>query len=75
MIADITVAQSGVPINNKRAICSTLPTGQTAKLMIRPNYPVNLTIENIATKFLIRFDDPSYYYGNGTQGSRVPQND
>jgi hypothetical protein len=65
MANDITVAISGIAINNKRAICSTLPTGETAKLLVRPNYPVNLTIENIQDKFNERFDDPSYYYGMG----------
>jgi len=64
MANDIQVIASGVAINNKRAICSTLPTGESAKLMVRPNYPVNLTIENIQDKFDDRFDDPSYYYGN-----------
>lgn len=65
MANDITTAISGVAINNKRAICSTLRTGQTAKLLIRPNFPVNLKIENIESKFDNRFDDPSYYYGIG----------
>lgn len=69
MAIDIIAIQSGVPINNKSAICSTLPTGASSKLVIRPNYPVSLTIENIEEKFTNRFDDPSYYYGDGTQGS------
>lgn len=64
MANDITVAISGVEINNKRAICSTLPTGETAKLMVRPNYPVNLTIANIESKFDNRFDEPRYYSGD-----------
>jgi hypothetical protein len=55
MANDITTAVSGVAINNKRAICSTLPTGQTSKLVVRPNFPVNLTIENIESKFDNRF--------------------
>lgn len=65
MANDITVAISGIAINDKRAVCSTLPTGETAKLLVRPNYPVNLTIENIQDKYDDRFDDPSYYYGVG----------
>jgi|688.fasta_scaffold17291_13 hypothetical protein len=69
MAIDIIVAQSGQPINNKSAICSTLPTGGYSKLIVRPNFPVNLTIQNIEQKFTNRFDDPSYYHGNGTQGS------
>jgi hypothetical protein len=64
MAADITVAISGIDINDNRAVCSTLPTGQTSKLLIRPNYPVNLTIVNIENKFDNRFDDPRYYSGD-----------
>lgn len=63
MANDITVVNTGLPINNKRAVCSTTQTGQSAKLLIRPNFPVNLTIEKIQSKFNNRFDDPSYYYG------------
>lgn len=64
MANDITVAISGIDINDKRAVCSTLPTGETAKLLLRPNYPVDLTIENIEAKFTDRFDDPRYYTGD-----------
>ena len=69
MANDITVAISGVSINDKRAVCSTLPTGKSAKLLVRSNYPLDLTISNLQSKFANRFDDPSYYYGDGTQGS------
>lgn len=69
MGADIAVVTSGVPINNQTAVCSALPTGKYSKHIVRLNYPINLTIENIAEKFTNRFDDPSYYYGNSTQGS------
>jgi len=68
-MSDINAIVSGIAINNKKAICSTLPTGFSAKLFIRPNQPKDLTIENIENKFKDRFDDPSYYYGDGTQGS------
>lgn len=64
MATDITTAISGVAINNKRAICSTLPTGETAKLLVRANFPVNLTIENIENLYDNRFDDPRYYTGD-----------
>jgi hypothetical protein len=64
MANDIMTAISGLPINNKRAVCSTLPTGESAKLVIRPNFPVSLTIENIQDKFDDRFDDPRYYTGD-----------
>jgi hypothetical protein len=64
MANDIQAAISGVAINNKRAVCSTLPTGETAKLLVRPDYPKNLTIENIQDKYDNRFDDPRYYQGD-----------
>lgn len=66
---DISAIISGVAINDKRSICSTQPTGFSAKLLVRDNYPADLTIENIENKFIDRFDDPSYYYGDGTQGT------
>ena len=66
---DISAIVSGIAINDKRAVCSTLPTGYSAKLLIRDNHPKNLTIENIENKFVNRFDDPSYYYGDGEQGT------
>lgn len=58
MANDITVAISGVPINNKNAVCSTLPTGATAKQLVRPSYPLDLTIENIQSKY-----DNKFYNG------------
>ena len=64
MANDIITSISGLPINNKRAICSTQPTGATAKLLIRKNHPVNLTIENIESKFDDKFDEPRYYTGD-----------
>jgi hypothetical protein len=64
MANDIMTAISGVAINDKRAVCSTLPTGESAKLLVRANYPVDLTIENIQSKFDARFDDPRYYAGD-----------
>jgi hypothetical protein len=62
---DITLAISGLPINNIKQICSTLPTGYSAKSIIKTNYPSSLTVSNIENKFNDRFDDPSYYYGTG----------
>lgn len=67
MANDITVAISGVAINNKRAVCSTLPTGQTAKLLVRPNFPVNLKIENIENKFDNRFYNGIFVELTGNQ--------
>jgi hypothetical protein len=63
MANDITTAKSGIAINNIATICSTLQTGNSSKLIAISNYPVDLTISNIQSKFDNRFDNPSYYYG------------
>lgn len=52
---DISRVDSNRPINNKTAICSTTVTGFTTKRIIRPNFPVGLTISNIENKFGNRF--------------------
>lgn len=64
MAYDIDVAISGSPINYKRVVASATPTGYSSKLIIRPDYPKDLTIENIREKYDNRFDDPRYYYGS-----------
>jgi hypothetical protein len=61
MAIDIMLAIPNVAINDKRAVCSTTPTGFSAKLLIRDNYPLDLTIENIESKFDDKFDDRTYY--------------
>lgn len=61
MATDITLAIPGVAINNKNAVCSTLPTGFSAKLLVREDYPKNLRIEDIESKFDDKFDDRTYY--------------
>lgn len=64
MSADIIAIDPSKPINNRYAICSTLPTGIAARWLVRENHPKSLTIENIESKFDNRFDDPSYYFGS-----------
>ena len=69
MSIDIIIIDPSKPINNKYVVCSGLPTGPRApfynRRVIRSNYPRDLTIENIESKFDERFDNPSYYYGGG----------
>jgi hypothetical protein len=67
-MSDISKIVAEQPINNTSAICSTLPTGRYSKLIVRPNYPLDLVIENIENKYTNRFDDPSYYYGGFSDG-------
>jgi len=69
MANDIVRIDPTKPINNKYAVCSMLPTGSYSKLLVRENFPGDLTIESIENKFDNRFDDPSYYYGGGGGGA------
>jgi hypothetical protein len=61
MKIDIIRADNTRGINNKNAVMSTTVTGYSSILIIRPNFPLNLTIENIENKYAERFDDITYY--------------
>jgi hypothetical protein len=52
---DIVRIDNTKGINNKTAVCSTLPTGKSSTRVIRPNFPGDLTIENVQQKFGNRF--------------------
>jgi hypothetical protein len=71
MKIDIVTINPSEPINNKYAVTSVLPTGSYSKLLVRPNYPGDLTIASIESKFGERFDDPGYYHGGCTDGGDV----
>jgi hypothetical protein len=58
---DIIAIDPLEPINDKYAVTSVLPTGSYSKLLVRKNYPGNLTIANIESKFGDRFDNVGYY--------------
>jgi hypothetical protein len=64
MKTDILALNLSKSINNKYAVTSVLPTGSYSKLLVRANYPADLIISSIESKFAERFDDPSYYYGS-----------
>jgi hypothetical protein len=64
MSIDIMKIENNKPINDKSAICSTLPTGGYSKLIVRRNLPLDLTIENIESKYDDKFDDIVYYFDN-----------
>lgn len=65
MANDIITIDETKPINNKYAVCSALASGFYSKSLVRENYPADLTISAIQSKFDNRFDDPSYYFGSG----------
>jgi hypothetical protein len=67
MKIDISRVDDTRGINNKNVVASTSVTGRSSILSVRPNYPVDLTITNIESKFGDRFDDITYYtIGNAT---------
>jgi hypothetical protein len=66
---DITKANSSNDIKNGTLIVSTKVTGLTAKDVSNVYTKNTPTIESIQAKYTNRFDDPSYYHGNATQGS------
>lgn len=67
MANDIQAAVSGNPVKNGTTVVTTTFTGEYSTLN---TYVKNTpTITNIQSKYTDRFDDPSYYYGNGVQGS------
>lgn len=61
---DISKIDNNRAINNKNAVCSTLPTGRSSVRVIRANFPVNLTIENIQQKFGNRFYNGIFVINN-----------
>jgi hypothetical protein len=67
MANDIQKAISANNIKNGTMITTTSWTGQYSKYdAYVNNTPV---ITDIQAKFDVRFDDPSYYHGDGTQGT------
>jgi hypothetical protein len=68
---DIIAIDPNEPINNKYAVTSVLPTGSYSKLLVRKNYPRDLTINNIESKYGDRFDDLGYYSCCSVDGGDV----
>jgi hypothetical protein len=67
MANDINKAISANQIKNGTTVVTTTVTGEYSTI---DTYVKNTpTIESIQAKYTDRFDDPSYYYGNGVQGS------
>jgi hypothetical protein len=66
MANDIISLDPLKPINVEYVVCSTMPTGQSSRLLKPGYYNKNLTIENIQDKYDNRFDDPSYYFGTSS---------
>jgi hypothetical protein len=63
-MADIKLIDTDAPIKNGSLVSSCTTTGfyNTENTYVN-NKPI---ITDIETKYSDKFDDPSYYYGNGT---------
>jgi hypothetical protein len=61
MATDIIRINNSVGINNSRAIMSTTVTGNSSVLTLLEDYPSNLTIQNIESKYDNKFDKITYY--------------
>jgi hypothetical protein len=67
MANDIVLAVSGLPIKNGSTVVTCSAAGEYA--VIDTEALLTPVIDTIEDKYTDRFDDPSYYYGNGTQGT------
>jgi hypothetical protein len=61
MANDIMRIDDQLPINDQTAVCSALPTGYYSRRVIIANYPVDLTITNVESKYADRFGNRTYY--------------
>jgi hypothetical protein len=70
MATDINAINSGLPIKNGSIVVSCGVTGYPSGILVNntavKNTPV---ITAIQSKYDVRYDDPSYYFGNATQGT------
>lgn len=65
MAIDIISIDSQKEANTISMVCSTTPTGFSAKKIVLDDAPVDQQIENIESKFNDKFDDPTYYFDDG----------
>jgi hypothetical protein len=66
-MADIAKANTSADIKNGTLVVSCTRTGNYDVLNTYVNNKPILA--DIESKYAARFDDPSYYYGDGTQGT------
>lgn len=66
-MADIAKAKSANEIKNGTMVVSCGKTGfpQSGTIVYNKYVKTIPTLNSIENKFIDRFDDPSYYYGNG----------
>ena len=64
MAIDIIPIDAERETNTITIICSTTPTGFSAKKITVDDAPTDQEIENIESKYDNKFDDPTYYFDN-----------
>jgi hypothetical protein len=64
MAADIIAIDTDKETNTITMVCSTTPTGFSAKKTTLDDAPKDQEIENIEYKYDNKFDDPTYYFDN-----------
>lgn len=64
---DAQKAKSGQPIKNGTATVTCTKTGEYSTINTYASPLPEIT--SFESKYANRFDDPSYYHGNATQGS------
>lgn len=69
MANDIAKANSSNNIKNGTLVITSKVTGPTSKDFLNTYVSNTPIIDTIQAKYTNRFDDPSYYHGNATQGS------
>lgn len=62
MTIDIISIDSQKEANTISMVCSTTPTGFSAKKVVIDDAPVDQQIENIESKYTDKFDDVTYYF-------------
>lgn len=66
MATDIITIDATKETNTISMVCSTSFTGYSSKRITLSDAPTDQQIENIESKYDDKFDDPTYYYDDGT---------
>jgi hypothetical protein len=67
MANDIIKSKSGEPIKNGTVVVTVKTTGPTEKDFLNTYVSNAPAIADIESKYDLKFDDPSYYYGIGNE--------
>lgn len=68
MAIDIIALDPTKETNTVSIVCSTSFTGYSSKKTTVSDAPTDQQIENIESKYDNKFDDPTYYFDDGSKG-------